>query len=295
MGNSVMTTLKPILRFPAVRIVLAGLWVGGAVLIGQLVVGALRLLPGLHGALAGNALALLLMVPATAVAYRAYVRRIERRPVAELARRGAAREAGAGVAFGLGLFGAVIGVLWLLGVYRVWGLGGWAAALAALCGAAASGFIQEVLFRGILLRIIREAWGTGIGLACSALLFGLLHATSAGATVLSVLAIALEAGLLLGAAYLLTGRLWFAVGLHVGWDFANDGLFGTGVAGASGAPVRGLLDGALVGPTYLTGGALGVEVSAVAVVALIVATIALLARYRWGGPARHRRRWGAID
>jgi membrane protease YdiL (CAAX protease family) len=288
MVNSMRTALESTLRFPPARIVLAGLWVGGAVLAGQLVVGALRRLPALQGALTGNALALLLMVPATALAYRAYVRRIERRPVAELARRGAAREAGAGAALGLGLFGAVIGALWLLGVYRVTGLGSWTAALAALCGSAASGFIQEVLFRGILLRVIREAWGMRAGLAVSALLFGLVHATSAGATALSVLAITLEAGLLLGAAYLLTGRLWFAVGLHVGWDFANDGLFGTGVAGATGAPVRALLRDALVGPTYLTGGPLGVEVSAVAVVVLVVASTALLVRCWWARPAAAR-------
>src|SRR4029079_5045650 len=120
-------------------------------------------------------------------------------------------------------------------------------------------------------------------------LFGLIHATSAHATVESVVAIALEAGLLLGAAYLLTGRLWLAVGLHIGWDFANDGLFGTGVAGASGAPVHGLLRGKPAGPALLTGGPLGVEVSAVAVAVLLAAVaILLLVAHRRGqiAPAR---------
>src|SRR4051794_2259163 len=265
-----------LLRSPIIRIALALAFVGGAVVLGQLVVGGLRGLPGLHGVLAGNALALLLMVPATALAYRTYVRLIEGRAATELAWAGALRETGGGAALGLGLFGVIIGVLWLLGGYRVTGIDGGTAVLAALLGAAASGFIQEVLFRGILFRITQDALGTWAGLAISAGLFGLLHATSAHATATSVLAIALEAGLLLGAAYLLTGRLWIAIGLHAGWDFANDGLFGTGVAGPTGLPVRGLLRGELRGPVLLTGGPPGVEVSAVAVAVLVAAGVVLL-------------------
>jgi membrane protease YdiL (CAAX protease family) len=274
---------RALLRQPLIRIALGGLGVGGTVAVGQLLLNALRAVPVLHGALASNALALLLLVPATALAYRAYARLIEGRPVAELARAGSGREIVAGFALGLGLFGAVIGVLWLFGAYRVTGTDAWSAALAALLGAAASGFIQEVLFRGLLFRIVREAWGAWWALAISASLFGLLHATSAHATVASTLAITLEAGILLGAAYLLTGRLWLAIGVHVGWDFANDGLFGTGVAGATGVPLHGLLRGELHGPTLLTGGSFGVEASLVAAGILMSTGLALLVLARQRG------------
>src|SRR5690348_1986388 len=122
-------------RSAVTRMLLALALVGGAVVLGQLVVGGLRALPGLHGVLAGNALALLLMVPATALAYRAYVRLIEGRATTELAGAGALREAGGGAALGLGLFGVIIGVLRLLGDYRVTGIDGGTAVLAALLGA----------------------------------------------------------------------------------------------------------------------------------------------------------------
>jgi membrane protease YdiL (CAAX protease family) len=274
---------RALLRQPLVHIALGVLGVGGAVAVGQLLLNALRAVPAFHGTLAGNALALLLLVPATALAYRAYVRLIEGRSTAEFARAGAITEVVAGFALGLGLFGAVIGVLRLLGAYRVTGMDVWTAALAALLGAAASGFIQEVLFRGLLFRIVREAWGAWWALAISASMFGLLHATSAHATVASTLAITLEAGILLGAAYLLTGRLWLAIGVHVGWDFANDGLFGTGVAGATGVPLHGLLRGELHGPALLTGGSFGVEASLVAAGILMSAGLTLLALARQRG------------
>src|SRR3954453_21444936 len=89
---------QALLRSSVTRIALALAFVGGAVVLGQLVVGGLRGLPGLHGVLAGNALALLLMVPATALAYRTYGRLIEGRSAIELAWAGALRETGGGAA-----------------------------------------------------------------------------------------------------------------------------------------------------------------------------------------------------
>src|SRR3954464_8295619 len=86
------TTGRAAFRQPLIRIALGCLAVGGTVAVGQLLLNALRAVPVLHGTLAGNALALLLLVPATVVAYRAYAHLIEGRPVAELARAGAINE-----------------------------------------------------------------------------------------------------------------------------------------------------------------------------------------------------------
>ena len=71
----------------------------------------------------------------------------------------------------------------------------------------------------------------------------------------SSLAIMLEAGVLLGAAYAVTGRLWLPIGLHIGWNFTEGSLFGMSVSGN--AIDTGLLHGTLTGPPLLTGGAFG--------------------------------------
>src|SRR5471030_2266301 len=80
-----------------------------------------------------------------------------------------------------------------------------------------------------------------------------------GATIGSSVAIALEAGILLGAAYALTGRLWLPIGLHLGWNFAEGSIFGMAVSG--GSQKGSLITGELHGSNLLTGGVFGPEAS----------------------------------
>ena len=75
----------------------------------------------------------------------------------------------------------------------------------------------------------------------------------------SAIAIMLEAGVLLGSAYFLTRRLWLPIGLHIGWNFTQGGVFGIAV---SGHPSSGLLQAVLSGPTWLSGGAFGANLGA---------------------------------
>jgi hypothetical protein len=72
------------------------------------------------------------------------------------------------------------------------------------------------------------------------------------------------------------------------WDFANDGIFGVGVAGQTGQSIQGLLQAQLNGPPLFTGGSLGVEASLITLVVMLIASLLLLARVRqkkeWGSP-----------
>jgi CAAX protease family protein len=97
----------------------------------------------------------------------------------------------------------------------------------------------------------------------SAILFGLLHAANPGATPFSSLAVALEAGVLLAVAFAATRRLWFPIGIHAGWNYAEGTIFGTAVSG--GTVKATLLHGVLSGSPLFTGGAFGVEASIVAI------------------------------
>jgi len=269
--------MNKILQFPLVRIMIAILFVGVGLFIGQTLLSLSRSALSITDVGLANILAFLFITPLTYFAYWAYVRYVEKRVMTELGRQGAAREFGLGALMGFGLFSLVIAILWLLGVYRVNGLSlAWLTLTGALLGAFASGFAQELLFRAVIYRIT-EAWlGTWWAVAISAILFGLIHLTSAGATVFSALAVALQAGVLLGAAYALTHRLWMAFGIHMAWDFANDGIFGVGVGGQTGQSLHGIVQASLQGPTLLTGGPLGVETSIVSVILLSIAGILLL-------------------
>ncbi|HEX3809233.1 MAG TPA: CPBP family intramembrane glutamic endopeptidase [Rhizomicrobium sp.] len=208
------------------------------------------------------------------IAYRLLTRWTERRAVGELRASGAAMQLFGGALIGFVLFAGVYAVLWACGTvtFHGWsnagGLGG-AFAMSLLAGVG-----EELIFRGAVYRFFEDGFGTLIALILSGALFGLIHAANPGATVESSAAIALEAGILLGAAYALTRSLWLPIGLHFGWNFTEGGIFGTAV---SGNKSHGLIDATLSGPQLLTGGAFGPEASVAAVGVCLVAAVVMLA------------------
>src|SRR6476646_5657106 len=139
--------MNKILQFPLVRIMIAILFVGVGLFIGQTLLSLSRSALSITDVGLANILAFLFITPLTYFAYWAYVRYVEKRVMTELGRPGAAREFGLGALMGFGLFSLVIAILWLLGVYRVNGLSlAWLTLTGALLGAFASGFAQELLF-----------------------------------------------------------------------------------------------------------------------------------------------------
>ena len=271
-----------LLQTPPMRLVLALVFVGGALTLVGWVLGVMQ------RALAANAerasplqLLFALLLAATALgAYYAYVRLIERRPVVELSRPGAVRELGLGVLLGAGLLTSTVAVLALLGVYRTTGVGTGAGVLTVLVTSINAGVVEEILFRGVFYRIVEEGLGSWLALLLSALFFGAIHLGNPNATPVGALAIALEAGVLLAAVYMLTRRLWFAIGLHVAWNFTQGGIFGSPVSGFA---FDGLLQGELTGPALLSGGAFGVEASVVAMLVCLTVGSFLILRARRKG------------
>jgi membrane protease YdiL (CAAX protease family) len=156
----------------------------------------------------------LLLAVVILAAYRTYVKVVERRSATELTRTRAIRELGAGLLVGALLLSLTIGVLAALGVYRITGTNGWTAMIAMLPAFILAAVLEEVVMRGVVFRILEQWLGSWIALAISAALFGLLHLFNPGATLLNAGAIMLEAGILLAAAYMVTRRLWFCVGIH---------------------------------------------------------------------------------
>lgn len=133
---------------------------------------------------------------------------------------------------------------------------------------------EEMIFRGIIFRQIDERWNTWTALIVSALLFGFIHLPNNGATWWSSLAIAIEAGLMLGAAYKWSGSLWLPIGIHWAWNFTQGNVFGASVSGnvAGGS----LLEMQVNGPDIITGGDFGPEASIVAVTLGIIYTLVFL-------------------
>jgi membrane protease YdiL (CAAX protease family) len=225
------------------------------------------------------ALTAVIGVAGAAVALAVYVwivRLLERRrPVAEVSPRGAVAGVAVGLLVGAVLFSAVIGIIAAAGHYHVSGLGSVSGALAVLGTMCTTAVAEELLFRAVLFRMIERWMGTWLALAVSAVVFGLLHLANSGATLFGALAIALEAGVMLGAAYALTRTIWFAVGIHLAWNFMEGGVFSTTVSGTQ-KVFQGLLRSEVTGPDLLTGGGFGPEASVGAIGVGVVAAVVLL-------------------
>ncbi|GAA1873654.1 type II CAAX endopeptidase family protein [Myceligenerans crystallogenes] len=208
------------------------------------------------------------------VAYRWVVRRTEHRVVDELGRPGAVRGVAAGTLGGLVLFGSVVAGIALLGGYHVSGLGSPAGAVGLLGFMAVVAASEELLFRGVLFRHVERWFGTWIALVSTGLIFGLVHLINPNANLWGAIAITMEAGGMLGAAYVATRRLWVPIGLHLGWNVAASSIFSTEVSG-NGTP-QGMLDATTSGPVLLSGGAFGPEASLFSVVLCLVVAVGFL-------------------
>ncbi len=201
------------------------------------------------------------------------IRLFEHRWASEIIGAGWPRALGRGSALGAALFTAVIATLIALGDARLRAGAGWRAALLATMLAFLAAIGEEAVFRGVLFRLIERHTGTAIALLVSAATFGLLHAGNPGATAMSSVPIAVEAGVLLAACYALTRTLWFLIGVHFAWNASESGVFGCTV---SGFYVPGLLATRLTGSAWMTGGAFGPEAGLPAMITcLLVAAILL--------------------
>ena len=176
---------------------------------------------------------------------------------------------------GILFFILVTGCIALLGGYRIDSVNwDWNVLIRSLFMFLVVGVGEEVLFRGIVFRMIDDRWGTAVALLVSALIFGFVHISNNNATVWSSVAIAVEAGLLLGAAYKWSGTLWVPIGIHWSWNYFQGPVFGFAVSGNG---TQSLVNPVIQGSDWLTGGSFGAEASIPAfVLGLSLAIVFLL-------------------
>jgi membrane protease YdiL (CAAX protease family) len=166
-------------------------------------------------------------------------------------------------------------LLMLFGMYRVEGLNPVSYMIPAVAMAVKSGVFEELLFRGVLFRSVEDMAGSWIAIVVSSLAFGLVHLLNPESTIAGATYIAIEAGLLLSAAYLVTRRLWIAIGFHIVWNYVQSAVFSGVVSG--GVTLPGLLQKKIEGPSLFTGGSFGMEQSMFALILCTAAGVVMLA------------------
>lgn len=237
--------------------------------------------------------------------------RIERRPVGRYG-FGGRRKVGpffAGFAWGLVFLSVLVGALWKMGLLvfdgrQLYGAAAWRYGAIWMVGFLLVGLVEEYLLRGYLQYTISrgaaslygmlfetthgEALGFWTAAAGLSFVFGFGHGSNPGES-----AIGLWSAGLIGAVFCLTlwktGSLWWALGFHASWDWAQSFVFGVA---DSGTMVQGhLMASHPAGRVLLSGGATGPEGSALILPLLAVLLVVIqltLPKRRWsidGGAA----------
>lgn len=225
---------------------------------------------------------------AAAVAvYWLVMHRVARRSTPEITRLGAGREVLLGGGIGLGFILVSALLITAFGGYSFsWAGDGFMSvvwtAVAVQIGAAVT---EELLFRGLALQALEKLWGSRAAIVITSLFFGVAHLGAPGANAWSGVAIALEAGVLLGAAFLWRRNIWFVVGLHFAWNLTQQ-LLGIPVSGH--AP-EGLFTVDVNGSAFLTGGDFGLEASIMPVLMGVAIAVPMLVRAHRNGGIKPRR------
>ena len=181
-----------------------------------------------------------------------------------------------GIVLGAVLVSACVAILAAMGSYSVTGFNeGYSPWTDLFVMGVCAGIAEEILYRGVLFRLVEEGLGTWGAVLVSALVFGGIHLVNRDGTVWGAIAIAIEAGILFAAVYVITRSLWWCIGLHFAWNVMEGPVFGSIVSG-SGAQSSWLV-ASWTGPDILTGGIFGLEASIVPVILLGVLGISLLA------------------
>ena len=262
------------------------IWTGIAFLLPLLLVLALRLPLGPRGSvitvqseLPAKGLTAFFVVLATWI-----VSRLEKRPLSDYGappRQAFGKGFWEGSVWGFAMLSAILLVLRVSGHFRVDSVAlkegavfryalGWAAAFLGVA------ITEEFGLRGYLLFLVsrrRSFWPAAVILS---LVFGAVHIPNPGENALGILQV-VAIGLVFCLTIRRTGNLWFAVGFHAAWDWAETFFYGTPDSGLLG--VGRFLNTSVHGPDWLTGGSAGPEGSVVALTVLLLC--ALLIHFRF--------------
>lgn len=186
-----------------------------------------------------------------------------------------------GSVWGFAMLSAIPLVLWTSGHFRIdspalagtaflrWALA-WGVTFLAVS------LSEEFAFRGYWLFSMSRRmrfWPAALFLSA---IFGVAHLANHGENVLGILQV-VATGMLFCLMIRRTGTLWFAVGFHAAWDWAETFFYGTPDSGLLG--VGHFLNTSVQGPYWLTGGSSGPEGSIFAMVILLLCAALIHLRF----------------
>ena len=144
--------------------------------------------------------------------------------------------------------------------------------------AIAAAVVEEALFRGVLMNLLKKRWNTAVGVLVPSVLFGAVHIMEMeNPNVLDcvqVVAAGALAGILFSLIAIKTGSVWNSMIVHSIWNLVIAGnILSIGAEPSESALVTYVLDSKSFA---VTGGAFGIEASVIAVIAYVLALLPVL-------------------
>ncbi len=209
-------------------------------------------------------------------AYWTVARYYEKRTITELAFKPLAILVSA--LFGIILIGITILSLYALEHYQLVSFRGYSAALSIMVAIALGVVLEEVVFRGVIFRLLEQHAGTVIALVVQASIFGGLHLFNDGTSAMTVISVTLL-GAFWAVIYVYSRNLWVVVANHVAWNLT---IFVPGVplSGQEAWRLSAPFESSYQGPVWLTGGGFGPEDSLINVLVMACA-LGGLAYWAW--------------
>ncbi len=202
---------------------------------------------------------------------------IERRPLSQigLGTTNAVPRFLQGLLLGFVALSAVIGVLWLCHAFvfdgiALHGKDIWIYGVEWLGAFLLVGINEEFMFRVYLQQTLARGLNYTVAAVIMGVLFFIAHMGNGGETPIG-LGEVFSAGVLLSVAIWRTGTVWWSIGFHAAWDWAQSYVYGVADSGlvSKGA----LMASHPMGPAWLSGGTTGPEGSIVSIIVTLVAAI----------------------
>jgi len=207
-------------------------------------------------------------------AYIYFFRRYEKRAVTEFSSKGIAKYVVIGTIIGVLLQSLTILVIMINGGFEIVSVNPISNMIIPFTIAFSIAIFEEILIRGIIFRIVEEKLGSYISLLITAIIFGALHLANPNSTLMSGICVGIEAGFLMGAAYIYARNLWFPIAIHFAWNFMQSGIFGAVTSGNE--KTSSLITTKITGSQLFTGGEFGPEATIQAIIFCSLASIVLM-------------------
>ncbi len=142
----------------------------------------------------------------------------------------------------------------------------------------AAPFVEEIIFRGVMLHLLKKKWNTAVAVIFPSVLFGLIHITEIESPTLSSMLLVALAGTLSGIMFSLitvkSGSVWNSGIVHAIWNII---IVGGGLT-IAGSPAEGSIVTYVLrsDSMLLTGGQFGIESSLVALIGYLAVVFMIL-------------------